>query len=351
MVVNLQRAGFLVLVPGLLEEFAVEPSEVLKVSGLESDALNDPEKSLPFDVMGRLIEACVQFTGCHHFGLLIGQRASALSLGQIGELMSHAPNLGTVMRDLVQHQYRHARGAVVYLLELGEETLLGYAVYERDAKGAMQLYDGAVAMAVGIIRRALGVSKIDGLNIMLSRGEPADIEPYKRCFGTRPRFNSDYNGVLFPSAWMDRPVVGADPARREALERAIEPCRRVGEHDMVTRLRRAASVALLTGQTSNIQLAGELGVSRRTLRRRLGEVGTSFQHVLDETRFEFAKQFLANTQVNLAHIACVLGYADQSVFTRSFSRWSGVPPGEWQRLAGLEQLSNAACARRHLPRA
>jgi AraC-like DNA-binding protein len=330
---NLQRVGFLVVVPGILKEFGLHPSDVLNSVGLPSDAIDDPESRIPYFMMGRLLQACAQRTDCPHFGLLVGQRASTGLLGAIGQLMANAPNLGTAIRDLVQHQHRHARGAVVYLVELGDDMLFGYAVYESNIEGATQLYDGAVAMAVGIVRRALGISNVDGLEVLLARQQPVNVEPYARCFGVRTRFDSDYSGVTFPRKWMERPVVGANPITRKMVEQAIESYWQVGDLDFVGRLRRALSVGLLTGNTSNNAMAIALGLSTRTLQRRLDELGTSFQQVLDETRFEAAKQFLNHTSISISHIASVLGFADQSVFTRSFARWSGVTPGEWQRVA------------------
>jgi AraC-like DNA-binding protein len=334
---NLQRVGMLILVPTILRQFAVEPAVVLAMVGLPADALDHPDNNIPYFKMGRLLDTCVQHTGCQHFGLLVGQRASTSSLGVIGELMSHAPNLGTAIRDLVNHQHRHARGAVVYLLELGDDMLFGYAVYESDVEGATQLYDGAVAMAVGIIRRALGVSDVDGLEVVLARQKPAHVDPYTRWFGVNTRFNSDCSGVVFPRSWMARQVVGASTARRRELEVAIGAYWQAGDLDFAGRLRRAISVGLLTNTTSNVEMAAKLGLSSRTLQRRLDELGTSFQQVLDETRFESAKQFLRNTTLTISHIGFVLGFADQSAFTRSFTRWSGLTPGEWQRTALFER--------------
>jgi hypothetical protein len=115
---NLQRIGFLVFIPPLLRELGADPETVLAAVGLSPDALNDPEGTIPYPTMGRLVQASVDHTGCRHFGLLVGQRAGTASLGLIGELMNHAPTLGAALQDLVLHQHRHARRAVVYLVAI-----------------------------------------------------------------------------------------------------------------------------------------------------------------------------------------------------------------------------------------
>lgn len=337
---NFQRVGFLVLVPPLLRELGVQPAVVLRAAGLAPGALDDPDARVSYAEMGHLIQTCVDLTGCDHFGLLLGQRAGTLSLGLVGQLMSHAPTLGTALRDLVDHQHRNARGSVVFLLDQGADILFGYAIYQSNIEAAVQLYDGAVALAFGIIRKAIGISHLDGLEALLSRAAPDDIDPYLRYFGVKVAFDSDMTGVLLPRHWMDRPVVGADPGVRAELERRVDLLGADGDQDIVTRLRRALSTGLLTGRVGGDELAAQLGTARRTLNRRLEEHGVTFQRILDETRFEFARQLLGNTHLGIAQIAAVLRYGDQSVFTRAFARWSGLPPREWRRTARSQSLAD-----------
>jgi AraC-like DNA-binding protein len=89
----------------------------------------------------------------------------------------------------------------------------------------------------------------------------------------------------------------------------------------------------MTGEIGGDAVARLLGVSLRTLRRRLDEHRTSFQEMLDETRLESAKQLLSNTDLGIGQIGLVLRYSDPSVFTRAFTRWSGLRPSEWRMQA------------------
>jgi AraC-like DNA-binding protein len=333
MVDNLQRVGFLVVVPSLLREFGIDPESVLAAVRLEPAALEDPEGVIPYSAMGRLIEACAIRSGCHHFGLLVGQRAGTLSLGLIGDLMRHAPTLGVAFRDLVRHQHRHSHGSVVYLLDHGDSVLFGYAILQRDIAGAVQIYDGSMAIAFSIIRRAVGNAKSDDLTVFLSRPKPPDLEPYRRFFGASMQFDSEHTGVLVPRSWMDLPVAGADPLLRRTLEKGANSYLRAGDYDFVTRIRRTLAEGLMTGEIGGDAVARLLGVSLRTLRRRLDDHRTSFQEMLDETRLESAKQLLSNTDLGIGQIGLVLRYSDPSVFTRAFTRWSGLRPSEWRMQA------------------
>jgi AraC-like DNA-binding protein len=84
-------------------------------------------------------------------------------------------------------------------------------------------------------------------------------------------------------------------------------------------------------------IAGELGLSQRTLQRKLSEAGASFQQVLDGARHALARDYLRQRGLSLADIAFLLGYQEQSAFTHAFREWSGMNPGAWREraLAGV----------------
>ena len=87
----------------------------------------------------------------------------------------------------------------------------------------------------------------------------------------------------------------------------------------------------LTNSACNIgDVAASMGYSQRTLQRKLAERGTCFRSLLDSVRFGLANHYLTQSQYRLTDIALLLGYSNQSAFTRSYHRWSGVYPREVQ---------------------
>jgi len=77
-------------------------------------------------------------------------------------------------------------------------------------------------------------------------------------------------------------------------------------------------------------LAEKLGTSTRTLRRRLKEEGSSYQTLLNEIRYNLAKEYLSTTMISLEEITELLGYSDPGNFSHAFKRWSGVSPRQWR---------------------
>lgn len=95
--------------------------------------------------------------------------------------------------------------------------------------------------------------------------------------------------------------------------------------------RRTLVPLIREGQTSLAALAEAHHMSARTLQRRLAEQGTSFQGLLDQTRRHLAERHLRDAQLDLAEIALLLGYSEQSAFTRAFRSWTGLAPAQWRR--------------------
>ena len=77
-------------------------------------------------------------------------------------------------------------------------------------------------------------------------------------------------------------------------------------------------------------IAAQLGISERTMQRRLQEEGTSYQEILDNTRHYLARELLRTTRVSLADVALQLGYAEPSTFFRAFRKWEGMTPGQYR---------------------
>jgi len=82
------------------------------------------------------------------------------------------------------------------------------------------------------------------------------------------------------------------------------------------------------------EVARDLGLSGRTLQRRITEEGTSFRDLLSEARQELGRQLLSDPSAEIDEVACLLGYQDASSFYRAFRYWEGVTPSRWRELHG-----------------
>jgi AraC-like DNA-binding protein len=186
-----------------------------------------------------------------------------------------------------------------------------------------------MAITCNLLRELCG-SRWVASEVVLSRTEPLDQTPYRRHFRAPLRFDRDHSAIRFPAHWQERAIPGADPERHRALTAVFEA---TDAGHLVPRLHRALRLQLLHGKSSGDDLAQSLSLQRRTLSRRLSAQGTSFQKVLDEVRFDVARQLLEHTRAPISEVAAALCYAEVSAFMHAFRRWTGTTPGQWRRSA------------------
>lgn len=316
-------------IPVLLRELGCEPGAVFAAAGLDPARFEDPDAEIPFVAGSRLLERCVEATGCGHFGFLLGTRAHASSLGVAGFVLRFAPNLGVALRDLAKNLDLHDRGGVLTLETRGGDTLLGYAVVQSGAVAVDQIHDMSIAVACNILRDLCG----PGWNpqeVLLSRRQPGDTQPYERFFRAPLRFDAARNALRFPASWLDHELAGADPLlyRHFVSEAKALHSRQTG--NIVGDLRRVLRRSLSSGKFSAGRVAGQLCIHERTLHRRLRESGTTYRHELEDIRFTLARQMLAESVIPQSGIADALGYASVTTFGRAFRRWSGETPTRWR---------------------
>lgn len=247
-------------------------------------------------------------------------------MGVLGEAMKASRTVGAALETFATFQHRNSDAAAAFLLEHGALTSLGYVVYRKDIDHLDLAYDVAMAFAWNLLRELCG-AEWKASEVIFAKAQPADRLPYRRQFQAPLRFNQDHCAVRFPMRWLDRPVARADMSRPEVPPAlAVE----AAEVDLVHLTHRHLRLLLLDGKNSGDHLAKKLSLHRRTLNRRLKDQGTTFQQILDEVRFEVARQLLGNTEMPIPDIATALCYSEVSAFTHAFRRWTGTSPHRWR---------------------
>jgi len=320
-------------IPGLLTKAGVDPNEVIAEAGLDPALFESPENTIPFADLGRFVTLCVRHSGCAHLGLLVGETMGTDVLGLVGRLAASAADVRGGLQSIVEYLHLHDRGALPNVWVVGERAALAYVIHEPDVLATEQVYDAAMANAYNILKSLTG-RLWEPIEVRFSRPCPAVIEPYRRFFRAYLRFDADQNAVVFPSYWLDAPVVTADAATRQALLDQAQTLMQREAGDVVVLLRRLLRRLLIQGTNEgriNLEtVAGMSAVHRRTLNRRLRAEGTGFKEQLDAARYDLARQLLRDTRLPVLKIALALGYCDSPTFTRAFRRWSGTSPGAWR---------------------
>jgi AraC-like DNA-binding protein len=193
------------------------------------------------------------------------------------------------------------------------------------------LVDAAFASFVELGRRGTG-SDISPLRVELARPDVGN-DVHQRYFGCDVRFRAERNALILDIAALDRPFPGHNPellnilgpALASALEEMQEDSS-VGDQVKVLLKR-----ALATGRPEFGDVATELGMSERTLQRRITDEGKNFRQLLTEARQDVVQRLLMDPAIEINEVAYLLGFEDSNSFYRAFKSWEGTTPSAWRQ--------------------
>ena len=327
------RVGVVAELPRVLLGLGVDPRPVLAAAGVPAELLRDPESRIPFDTLGRLVDATVAASGCPHVMALVGLQGGVSSLGIVGRLMATAPTLREAILDLCVNQVRYINGAVSYLALQDGVGCWGYSVQAAPLLGIGGILDGAIGVGVALLRELVGLRPEE---VRLARAAPDNPAGYIAAYGVPVVFDAEQSCVVVPAAALDMPVRTADPALRKLLQRQVSDFWARTQPGMAERTQRMLAAYVTAGEPTLELVAAGLGIGPRTLNRRLQSEGTSFRAIVNQVRHDVACQLLDTTRMPVTEIGLALGYASPPAFVRAFRRAAGLPPSEWRRLRAAQ---------------
>lgn len=262
--------------------------------------------------------------------LSIGAQVQPRHVGVLGYLVLASTTLGEAM--LAYQRYER----LFYGVDLAEISVEGEQAEIRWAPGEVQLgplHDAtAIAALVTFLRRQIDHPPPPSL-IAFTHPSPVserEYNAYTEFFGCQVRFGDTHTRVRFPVAYLGIAMPHSDPGLRAILDRQAQALLlALPDSDAFDRALQQTMLKLLPDANASLpRVARELHVSVRTLQRRLDTRGLTWQQLLDRTREQLARQYLADRALTLSDISLLLGFSEQSAFTRAFKRWTGETPAQ-----------------------
>jgi AraC-like DNA-binding protein len=337
------RIGATMALPDVLRELGADPATLLAEVGFDLALFEKPDNRVSFANRARILNHCAIRTGCPHLGLLVGQQGGLHSLGLVGLLAKYSPNVGAALRNLVHYFHLNTRGAVPILKVDDHSALLCYLIYATGGEAGGQVGDGAVAAIFNILQDLCGPNW-KPTEVRFAHRKPKNTSPYQRFFRAPLVFDAEVNAVVFNADWLDRPLGNTDAELMGLLLEKIQALEAWDGDNLPAQVRRVLGTVVLTGDARSDKVAALFSMHSRTLGRHLKKFGTSFEELLNEVRYEIARQLLDDSRMPVSQIALTLHYADASAFTRAFKRWSGTTPAQWRDALSVRERANAAVA-------
>ncbi len=312
-----------------LEDLGVPPALVLSRAGLPPGLFRQERITVSTEQLFALYRGIAEASGDPAVGLKLGAEDRVERYDPLALAALSAGSLRDALGRLARYKQLTCPEAVD-VVEHGDEARVQFRWLLAEATEPPVLVDLCFAAVARIAHRGTG-SVVAPRRIEL-RGRPRDRKMYEQHFRCPTRFEVRRNTIVFGRSDLDRPFVTHNPELLAAVapqleaELALSLASKAIDEQVKGVLKR-----LLAGRRPGIgDVARELGLSSRTLQRRLTEAGATFQQLTQEARRELARHYLSNSTLELNQTAYLLGYEDAHSFFRAFQGWEGTSPGAWR---------------------
>lgn len=315
------------------ESKGVDADLLLERVRLTRAELDEFDGRIGVDSLLALWEAAAEASGDPCFGLHAGEHfVEAKTIHVVGYSARNSPTLGECYARTIKFARLTNEGSLLELERRASEAHLflnaarGHAAWPR-------VYSEMAMAAYLSIGRSWTKTAIEIVRATFHHPEPDDISEYVRIFGPNVSFSGERNEMVFPAGALDLPLKEPDPALQEYLDaRATALLGGLGQsREFEGRVRAIIDEELANGAPDVETVARRLGMSRRTLQRRLREEGHSFKQLADDVCKTTALALVANPRFSISAIAAMSGYLDSKSFRAAFSRWTGQTPRDYRR--------------------
>ncbi len=291
----------------------VSVSDFVRLLATASEQLNDPLFGLR---VGRIMQP-IHFAG---YGL------GLCACRTLRQTAAQTMRFESLSHDLARTE----------LLEEGEMAFLRWRSPWQGLEGFRHVCDLVAAafrsQSEWLVGMALPRAEVDFVHDAPS---DATLDEYETLLGAKLRFGAPTFEARFPRIWLDLPVTNADTELFAELSRIAEQRlatrkRETNERPIIRATRERILERLSRGRPSLPEVAESLGLTKRSLQRRLADENVSFSNLLDEVRREIVPRYLREKELSLTEIAFLLGFSEQSTFNHTFRQWFSMTPNAWR---------------------
>lgn len=310
---------------------SVAAEQVLQGSGITASELENPARLISHAQELRVLANACAYNRDPALGLSLGKRMHVSAYGILGYTMLASRTLGEALRLAIAHSALLGTYFQLSLVAADDEVRLTAAGYHYAPEMAVFNTELCLASLLTVVQDLLGES-VRPRRMLLAYRSPPHGASYGEKLGCPVEFDAGCNALCFNPALLERPLPLADPvSHQHGLQQCLQLETQFYSRQDLCELIRQQLNGDLTGCASLEQVAGRLHRSARTLRRHLQQLNTSFQHLLDEVRYDKARQLLQQTNLPIYLIAEQLGYSEAASFRHAFQRWSGLAPSDLRR--------------------
>ena len=327
-------ANFAAMAYHVLQAHGADADAALAEAGIERNILSNPDARIPFHLNVEMFEVAARHAGDECFGLHLGEAIDSKDVGVLGYVALSSATVADAINHVQRYFQVLTSGETFEARTEDDRLVIEYRVLDRSAQHSRQNDDLSLMTTVRLMQIATG-RQVRPDWVEFKHSEPAQKSEYSRLFGAPVRFGGAMNALGFPLSVLELPIQSADRQLLDILEGYCQAVLRSRHQDdnLVQQVEEMVMRFLPDGPPKAETVARALGMSTRTLSRRLKEQEKTYRELVDEMRAGLAERYLRDRNLRLTEIAYLLGYADLSAFNHAFNRWTGKSPSEFRQAA------------------
>jgi AraC-like DNA-binding protein len=330
--VALTHAGTISPILAFLTRAGVSVDRVLATANLPAWIASQSEALIPATSPARIFAAASRDTGIPNLGLTVGEGSDIETLGVFGRLISSAPTLGAAIKMAVRYGTMMTSNRPLWVRPRGDVAEFCLAVTDHfDPRDVARQHDNhfCLGLMIGLVRLAAGPGWRPA-EVHLQTDEAPGLRDAESLADARILFRQPETTVAIPRALLAAPV-SCLPATGVPVDVVKEWKSSAPARDFAGSIRQAVETLSCGQDYPTIrETADFVGLSVRTLQRRLSAAAVSHEILVAQARFATAAAALERTNAKILHLALDLGYSDHANFTRAFRRWAGCSPQEYR---------------------
>jgi AraC-like DNA-binding protein len=322
-----------------LRKEGVDVEAALAESGLNWRLLNKPDGWIPFGQHAELFEIAARELKNDCYGMTLAQRVDVRDGDILAYLGIASETVEAALRNMARYSMVFSEAFQVELEVHGSAGILNFRALHPSIFDYRQASEFRLAHIVSACRYFTG-KLITPRSVEFIHQRGTGMSSFAEFFACPVKFGQSHERIIFSKTELATPTISVDHRllailhnhAEEILRRRPQP-----RHALILKLERRLIELIPTGEARAKIVAAELGMSERTLVRRLSELGTSFTDIVDHLRYDLAIKYLSQRDLSLTHIAFLVGYANPSAFSSACRRWTGKPPGKLRASLGCAE--------------
>ncbi len=322
----------------LIEELGGDVEKVFLNAGFEQGLCLEADFKVSYKSFMALLGQAALETGCEHIGLLLGERNGLQNLGLLGLLVRSAPSFKVAIEETNRYLSVHVKG-IIRELHIDQEVAWLTTTFEEKYVANSVL---AIQMSIATIWNVCGSLSHHlwhPTSIHFTFSEPANVIFYKRFFTCPIVFNADFNGIVFHSSDLNLALQDHDPLLHKEMQRQVSKLDINNKDDFIHDVKKFIRQNLEAGICNIDAVIRFFPFQKRTFQQKLKREGFSYQHLLDDVRFQKAESYLLNSDISVSQLSDLLCYKSVSVFSTAFKNHYGTSPTHWRKYQKKRQDS------------